>query len=97
MSTNAGTKKINLQGDVKKFRDVWYDPTQINNIFGLSPLSGKQCITYDNSKEYAFMVHSYNVILKSNQTNEGLHAYRIIYAYVKIDAAEKSMHPPART
>ena len=44
----AETKKITLQGDVKKFGYVWYDSTQMANIFGFSLLSNKHHITYNN-------------------------------------------------
>ena len=35
MHTNPVTKKTTLQGDVKKFGDVWYEPTQMANTFEL--------------------------------------------------------------
>ena len=31
--TNAVTRAIILKGGVNKFVDVWYDPTQMSNIF----------------------------------------------------------------
>ena len=48
ISTNEETNKTTLQGNVKKFGDVWYDSTQIANIFVLSYLSDKHRITYNN-------------------------------------------------
>ena len=45
--TNAFTREIILQGGVNKFVDVWYDPTNMSNIFGLSHLYEKYHITYN--------------------------------------------------
>ena len=64
MSTNAGTKKTTLQGDVNKFGDVLYEPTQLENIFVFSHLADKHRTSYNNWKEDAFLVHSYAITVK---------------------------------
>ena len=97
MYTNAGTGKIILQGGVYKFVYVWFDPTQMSNIFGLSHLSDKYHTTYNNWEEDAFQVHSDDGIIKLNQTNEVLYAYNIKGTYVNIVASENTMQPPPRT
>ena len=64
MSTNARTKTMNLQGDVKGFGCVWFNPNQIANIFSFSNLANKHRITYDLAIEDAFNVHINNHIIK---------------------------------
>ena len=59
---------MTLQGGVKKFGDLWYDPTQMENIFGLSHIFYKHCTTYNNWKEDALLIHSYNLIVKLKNT-----------------------------
>ena len=58
MSSNEGTKKMTLQGDVNKFGCFWYDLTHMANIFELSHISDKHHITYENCKEYKLLVQS---------------------------------------
>ena len=48
VSNNKGTNKMTLKDEINKFGDVWYDPTQIASIFGLSHLVDKHRITYNN-------------------------------------------------
>ena len=54
MRTNAGTKQMNLKGTVPGFGKVWFDPEQMANIFGLSHMSDKYRITYDNKRKMLF-------------------------------------------
>ena len=82
------------QGNVKKLGYLWYDQTQMANIFGFSHLADKHCITYDNWEEDKFMLHSGDGILKLNHTNKGLYDYCPCYSYINIVAAEKSMQTP---
>ena len=96
-STNAGTNKMTLQGDVKTFGDVWYDTTQKAKIFGLSHLSDKHRIAYNNWKEDTFTLYAYDEIFKFNWTNEGLYDYRPSYAYVTRVSPEKIIQPPPTT
>ena len=37
METNAG-KKLKQFGNVPDFRDVWFEPTEISNIYGISDM-----------------------------------------------------------
>jgi hypothetical protein len=41
MQTNAGTKKMNLVGDVIGFGEAWYDPDMLTNIFSFSKMADK--------------------------------------------------------
>jgi hypothetical protein len=90
MKTNAGTKTMTLQGEVPGYDKVWYDPTQMANIFGFASLKDKHRITYDSAREDAFHVHSANGTIKFNRTPEGLYAYKPSDNYLKKIAATKS-------
>ena len=74
MKTNAGSKLITLQAQVKGFGTTWYDPTQMANIFGFAGMVDKHRITYDSAKEDAFLVHKEDEIVKFARTPEGLYA-----------------------
>ena len=41
MTTNYGTKKLRLEANVKGTGNAWYDPTQVDNIFGFSKFERK--------------------------------------------------------
>jgi hypothetical protein len=77
MATNAGTKTLNLKGDVIGFGKAWYDPDFMANIFGFAKMAEQHRITYDSNIEDAFLVHTEDGdVLKFEQTSEGLYAYR---------------------
>ena len=63
MSTNAGSKVLKMDGDVKGFGITKYDPSHMANIMGFSHMADKYRITYDNSKEDAFHVHTNNGVI----------------------------------
>ena len=56
MQTNAGSKLLNLDGDLKGFGTAKYDSSHMANIMGFSHMADRYHITYDNSKEDAFVV-----------------------------------------
>jgi hypothetical protein len=58
MATNAGTKTLNLKGDVIGFGKAWYDPGFMANIFGFTKMAESNRITYDSNIEDAFLVHT---------------------------------------
>ena len=93
MATNAGSKKIDLVGSVNSFGDVWYDPTQMANIFGFSHVVDKWRVTYDSAKEDAFLVHKDTGIVKFERTPERLYAYKPSQKYLKSVAESKNMLP----
>ncbi|MGC8537320.1 MAG: hypothetical protein ACP5QR_17730, partial [Rhizomicrobium sp.] len=45
---NAGEKSIGLEGQVKGFGKVYYDPTMMANIFGLSEMVDCCRVTFDS-------------------------------------------------
>jgi hypothetical protein len=45
MATNAGTKTLNLKGDVIGFGKAWYGPGFMANIFGFAKMAEQHRIT----------------------------------------------------
>ena len=94
MSTNAGTKAMNLQGNIKGFGCIWFDPNQIANIFSFSNLADNHRITYNLAIEDAFNVHINNHKIKFKCTKVGLYAYCPPAKFIAAIAAKKNMMPP---
>jgi hypothetical protein len=93
MTTNAGTKVIGLEGHVKGFGTVYYDPSMMANIFGLSEMVDRCRVTFDSDVEDAFVVHSTDGVIKFTRTPEGLYAYRPTQNYLDEVAESKKMLP----
>ena len=64
MSTNAGSKVLKVDGDVKGFGVANHDPTHMANIMGFSHMAKKYRVTYDSSKEDEFLIHTDQGIIK---------------------------------
>ena len=95
MSTNAGSKRMTVEGTVPGFGPVYFDDTQMANIFSFSSLADKYRITYDSTKEDAFCVHMDHRVLKFHRTNEGLYAYQPDQKFLDQVARDKNMLSPA--
>ncbi|MGC9293591.1 MAG: hypothetical protein ACP5EP_12880, partial [Acidobacteriaceae bacterium] len=95
MTTNAGEKLIGLEGQVKGFGKVYYDPTMMANIFGLSEMVDRCRVTFDSDVEDAFVVHVKDGKIKFSRTPEGLYAYKPTKRYLAEVAESKQMSPPS--
>ena len=90
MSTNAGTKVLKLDADIGGFCVAKFDPTQMANIMRFSHMADKHRITYDNSVEDAFFVHSNTGIIKF--VRDGcLYTYKPSTNYLDAVVASKGM------
>ena len=58
MATNAGNKKMELEGNIAGFGVAKFDPDQMANILGFSHVRDKYRVTYDSDVEDAFNVHT---------------------------------------
>ena len=68
----------NKVAQVPGFGQVWYNEKAIANIFGLSDLKKKHRVTYDSTKEDAFLVQvNGGKILKFEGTEDGLYLYEV--------------------
>ena len=70
MSTNAGTKRLDLDADMGGLGTVKYDPDQKANIFGFSHLSDKYRITCDTEKDDAIALSQFMVEERINYVKE---------------------------
>jgi hypothetical protein len=53
---NAGNSRTNLQGDLRGYGTVWYNPEGIANILSLSNVKKKNRVTYDSESNGKFIV-----------------------------------------
>ena len=90
LTTNAGSKIIDKEADVKGFGTVKYDEDSIANIFGLQDLVDRYRVTMDSTKENAFLVHTdRDGIVKFKANGRGLYTYQPTEKYIK-EMAEKN-------
>ena len=64
MSTNAGSKVLKVDSDVKGFGVAKYNPSHMANIMGFSHMADKYHVTYNSRKEDAFLIHTDQGIIK---------------------------------
>ena len=76
MNTNAGSKMLTKQADVRGFGKAWFDKDQMANIFRFAGTVDRYKVTYDSTKEDAFNVHTKNGIVKFKRNKEGLYTYK---------------------
>jgi hypothetical protein len=69
----------NQKATVPNYGEVWYDPNAITNIFSLSEMEKKFCVTYDSSTEPSFIVHLPNKQIKFIKSFNGLFYYKPNY------------------
>ena len=76
MATNAGRKLINRQADIPEFGKVWFDEQAITNVFSLADITKRYKVTYDSSKDDAFIVHiNKDHRIRFEKSPEGLYHY----------------------
>jgi hypothetical protein len=57
LTTNAGVLQMNMKANVPGWGEVWFDPTAMMNIFSYAQMVDRHPVTYDSTKEDAFIVH----------------------------------------
>ena len=77
IATNAGRRIVTHKAKVDGFGEVWYSEDAIANIFSLKDLIKKHKVTFDLSKENAFIVHRENDIIKFPANKLGLYTYEV--------------------
>jgi hypothetical protein len=86
LTTNAGVLQTNMKADVPGWGEVWFDLTAMTNIFSYAQMVDRHPVTYDSTKEDAFIVHLPHKQVKFTREN-GLYVYRP--PYVKQPAITK--------
>ena len=76
LATNAGELELKWKATVQGFGTVWYDPNLTTNIFSFAELNELHNITYNSTKEKAFIVHLSNKKIKFTKTETGLYLYK---------------------
>jgi hypothetical protein len=67
-----------MKADVPGWGEVWFDPTAMTNIFSYAQMVDRHPVTYDSTKEDAFIVHLPHKQVKFTREN-GLYVYRPPY------------------
>jgi hypothetical protein len=67
-----------MKADVPGWGEVWFDPTAMTNIFSYAQMVDRHPVTYDSTKEDAFIVHLLHKQVKFTREN-GLYVYRPPY------------------
>ena len=75
LATNAGVLKTNQIATVPLFGEVWYNPEAITNIFSLAKMIQQHKVTFDSSKEDAFIVHMGAQEIKFKRTSNNLYTF----------------------
>ena len=57
------------------FGEVWYNPEAIMNIFSLAKMIKQHKVTFDSSKEDAFIVHMGAQEIKFKRTSNNLYTF----------------------
>ena len=90
MKTNAGERRLQEHGTLPGFKQkAWLDEDSITNIFSLAELTKDYRVTFDSSKENAFMIHAGDEKIKFACSEEGLYYYKLPENFMK--QREKTM------
>ena len=85
MQTNVGSRTIEKVVNVPGFKaKIWCDEKSLANIFSFANMVDQYCVTYNNEKEDAFIVHSKNGKLKFLRSQEGLYFHKFNNSYKKL-------------
>ena len=82
MVTNAGQKNLYKRGGLIGMNDPpWYNPNSMANVFSYAKMAKQYKITYDNTVEDAFIVHTETGLVKFKRNDEGLYVYKLPDSY----------------
>jgi hypothetical protein len=70
LTTNAGVLTTKLKADVHGWGEVWFSDEAVTNIFSYAHMKDRHQITYDGSKEDAFIVHLPDKQVKFHHEND---------------------------
>ena len=74
MNTNGGVIDNDMKATLPNYGDVWYNPDAITNIISFAKMKDKGYkITYDSTKEDAFIVHTSKGTIKFNRNANNLY------------------------
>jgi hypothetical protein len=75
LTTNAGVLQMKIKAHAPGWGEVWFDLTAMTNIFSYAQMVDCHPVTYDSTKEDAFIVHLPHKQVKFTQENR-LYVYR---------------------
>jgi hypothetical protein len=80
LASNGGQLRTNLKATVPDYREVWFHPKAITNIFSFVEMEDKHDITYNSKSEQAFIVHLPDKKVKFKRSSNGLYYYNPPYS-----------------
>ena len=93
MTTNAGSKDVNLECNIPGFGKGYFDANFQANIFGFSHMADKYRIVYDNKYSDSFTVFTDDGPVVFTRKNR-LYTYKPSDSYFNDIAEHKNMVPP---
>jgi hypothetical protein len=95
METNAGTKKMTLEGTVIGLAErAHFDAGLMANVLGLSTMVKTNRVTYDSAVEDAFIMHHGSEQTKFKANKDGLYEFRPPPEFLAEVARIKNLKPP---
>ena len=79
LDTNVGSRIIDEVKEIKGLGTVYFNKNGIANIFSLKELVKHHRVSYNSSKEDAFVVHLDNKILKFCANEQYVHKFQKVY------------------
>lgn len=74
LMTNAGRFNAAEKAQCRDYGDVWFSEKAVTNIFSLGNMEDKYRVTYDSSKESAFLVHMPDKIVRFTRGKDNLYS-----------------------
>ena len=90
ISTNVGSKIIQMKAMVPDYGKVCYNDKGIMNILSLADLVKKYRVTYDSHQDYFFTVHTNRGIIKFSRNKQGQYVFKPTYTTKKIKCCHNS-------
>jgi hypothetical protein len=100
MSTNAGSKRLSMVGNIPGFGTAYFDPTGIANIFGFSHLAKLGSIFFDSGIDSTIRFEPHgrkDKTIEFKRMPEGLYAYQPDSHFLNTVAFRKRLLSPPKT
>ena len=76
LSTNGGLLVTKHKADLPQWGEVWFNENAITNIFSYAEMADRYRITYDSTKDDAFVVHLPNKSVRYERIGNNLYVYK---------------------
>ena len=77
LTMNAGVLVTNKKADAPKWGEVWFSPDAVTNIFSLANMSDRYPVSYNGTKEDAFIMQLPHKQVKFEQLTNKLYVFKL--------------------